>query len=73
MQLFRHNLHALSSQSKEGEMFKHVDATLVFVSTLALLVGILHYEPPAGSNIEKVQHNKGHCEKGKTQCGNHCC
>jgi hypothetical protein len=54
-------------------MFKHIAATLVFVSTLALLVGIFHYEPPIGSNIEKVQHNKSHCEKGKTQCGNHCC
>lgn len=51
-------------------MLKHLAATLIYASTLALLVGVFHYEQPAGSNVEKVQHK--HCPKGQNWSGGEC-
>ena len=39
---------------------------LVSASTLALLIGIIHDEPPVGSNIEKVQKNEHPCPPGSS-------
>jgi hypothetical protein len=48
-------------------MPKQLTAALVCVSTLALLVGVIQYEPPVGSNVEKAQHRQGQkCPPGKT-------
>jgi hypothetical protein len=46
--------------------------TLVSTFTLTLLIGVIHYEPPVGSNIEKVQQNKGHCPPGQHWSGGQC-
>jgi hypothetical protein len=46
--------------------------TLMCASALALLIGVIHYEPPVGSNIEQVQHDQGknkQCPPGKTWNG----
>jgi hypothetical protein len=45
-------------------MLKQVAATLIYASTLTLLVGVFQYEPPVGSNIVKVQRDH-HCPPGK--------
>jgi hypothetical protein len=53
-------------------MLKRIAAIFVCASTLALLVGIFQYEPPVGSNIEKVQRDQGQnqkCPPGKTWNG----
>ena len=44
---------------------------LVSAFTLALLIGVIHYEPPVGSNIEKAQTGKG-CPPGKHWSGGEC-
>lgn len=45
-------------------MLKQLAAMLVCVSMLALLISVIHYDPPVGSNIEKVQRGS-HCPPGK--------
>jgi hypothetical protein len=53
-------------------MLKQLAAALISASTLALLIGVIHYEPPVGSIIEKVQQDYGkhRCPPGKRWNGN---
>ncbi len=55
-------------------MLKHLAATLVYASTLVLLIGVFHYDSPVGSNFEKAQNaGKYSCPKGQRfQSGRGC-
>ena len=53
-------------------MLKHLGATLVYAFTLVLLIGVFHYDPPVGSNVEKAQAGKYKCPKGKRFQGGQC-
>jgi hypothetical protein len=53
-------------------MLKQLAAAVACASMLALLIGVIHYESPVGSNIEKVQqHSKG-CPPGQHWSGGEC-
>lgn len=56
-------------------MLRHFNATLVYASTLALLVGVFQYQLSVGSNIEKVQTQSGQnhkCPPGQHWQGGGC-
>ena len=56
-------------------MLRRLTTTLVFASTLALLIGVIHYNPPVGSNVEKAQTQSGQnrkCPPGQHWQGGGC-
>jgi hypothetical protein len=62
-------------KSKEGKMLKQFAATFACASILALLVGVFHYEPAVGSNVEKAQTQSGQnhkCPPGQVFQGGGC-
>jgi len=61
-----------ASKRKEGKMLKQFAATVACASMLVLLVGVFHYEPPVGSNIEKAQQPRYKCPKGQRFQGGQC-
>jgi hypothetical protein len=54
------------NQGGGNRMLRRLAAALVSASTLALLIGVIHYEPPVGSNIERVQKNEHPCPPGSS-------
>jgi hypothetical protein len=54
-------------------MLKQLAATFAGASMLALLLGVFHYAPAVGSNVEKVQvAGKYRCPPGKVFQGGGC-
>ena len=51
------------NRGEGNRVLRRLAAALVSASTLALLIGVIHYEPPVGSNVEKVQ-QKHNCPPG---------